>query len=213
MSVEFNHTIVLSRDREKSARFLAEILGLEVGEPTGMFLPVTTANGVTLDFATVDIDIPMQHYAFLVSEAEFDGILGRLVAARVPIQADPRGGSAGASTVTTVGGGVLHGSGRAWARGDHRRVRGGPRVAVERVDRGGSRGCVAGVGAHKGSPPPSFPVPNPGALPRTPAPRTPEGPGYGARTDQLSTVIAHDQPYGPGRMRRSSHATSVGGSR
>lgn len=91
MSVEFNHTIVLSRDREKSARFFAEILDLELGEPAGMFLPVTTANGVTLDFATVDIDILMQHYAFLVSEDEFDAILGRLVAAGVPIQADPHG--------------------------------------------------------------------------------------------------------------------------
>ncbi|MFE9644811.1 VOC family protein [Streptomyces sp. NPDC006365] len=91
MSVEFNHTIVLTRDREKSAQFLAEILGLEAGEPAGMFLPVTTANGVTLDFATVDIDIPMQHYAFLVSEEEFDQMLGRLVAAEVPIQADPHG--------------------------------------------------------------------------------------------------------------------------
>lgn len=91
MSVEFNHTIVLTRDREKSARFLAEILDLEVGEPAGMFLPLTTANGVTLDFATVDIDIPVQHYAFLVSEEEFDQVLGRLVAAEVPIQADPHG--------------------------------------------------------------------------------------------------------------------------
>ncbi|GAA2627243.1 VOC family protein [Streptomyces vastus] len=91
MSVEFNHTIVLTRDREKSAHFLAELLGLAVGEPAGMFLPVTTANGVTLDFATVDIDIPVQHYAFLVSEEEFDQVLGRLVAAEVPIQADPHG--------------------------------------------------------------------------------------------------------------------------
>jgi catechol 2,3-dioxygenase-like lactoylglutathione lyase family enzyme len=91
VSVEFNHTIVLSRDREKSARFLAGILGLEVGEPAGMFLPVTTANGVTLDFATVDIEIPVQHYAFLVSEEEFDQVLARLVRAQVPIQADPPG--------------------------------------------------------------------------------------------------------------------------
>lgn len=91
MSVEFNHTIVLTRDREKSAHFLAHVLGLEVGEPAGMFLPVTTANGVTLDFATVDIDIPVQHYAFLVSEDEFDQVLARLVAAEVPIQADPHG--------------------------------------------------------------------------------------------------------------------------
>ncbi|MFF8933380.1 VOC family protein [Streptomyces paradoxus] len=91
MSVEFNHTIVLSRDREKSAHFLAEILGLEVGAPTEVFLPVTTANGVTLDFLTIDADIPMQHYAFLVSEEEFDEALDRLVASRVPIQADPHG--------------------------------------------------------------------------------------------------------------------------
>ncbi|CAL9366823.1 hypothetical protein SUDANB132_00776 [Streptomyces sp. enrichment culture] len=46
MSVEVNHTIVLTRDRERSARFLAEILGLEVGEPAGLFLPVSTTNGV-----------------------------------------------------------------------------------------------------------------------------------------------------------------------
>ncbi|MGW5215501.1 VOC family protein [Streptomyces sp. NPDC004051] len=91
MSVEFNHTIVLTRDREKSARFLARILGLEVGEPAGMFLPVTTANGVTLDFATIDADIPVQHYAFLVSEDEFGSVLGRLVEAGVPVQADPHG--------------------------------------------------------------------------------------------------------------------------
>ncbi|MFF7735819.1 VOC family protein [Streptomyces sp. NPDC007984] len=91
MSVEFNHTIVLSKDKQQSARFLAEILGLEVGAPTGVFLPVTTANGVTLDFLTIDADIPMQHYAFLVSEEEFDEALARLVAARIPIQADPHG--------------------------------------------------------------------------------------------------------------------------
>lgn len=91
VSVEFNHTIVLSRDREKSARFLARVLGLEAGEPAGMFLPVTTANGVTLDFATVAGDIPVQHYAFLVSEDEFDEILARLVADGVPVQADPHG--------------------------------------------------------------------------------------------------------------------------
>ncbi|MEU3949552.1 VOC family protein [Streptomyces sp. NPDC029526] len=91
MPVEFNHTIVLTRDREKSARFLAHVLGLEVGEPAGPFLPVTTANGVTLDFAAVDHDIPVQHYAFLVTEDEFDAVLARLVAAEVPVQADPQG--------------------------------------------------------------------------------------------------------------------------
>ncbi|CCK31790.1 hypothetical protein BN159_7411 [Streptomyces davaonensis JCM 4913] len=91
LSVEFNHTVVPSRDREESARFLARILGLEVGEPAEPFLPVATANGVTLDFATVPGDIPTLHLAFLVSEAEFDEILARLVAEQVAIQADPHG--------------------------------------------------------------------------------------------------------------------------
>ncbi|GAA2911716.1 hypothetical protein GCM10011428_27920 [Streptomyces violaceus] len=104
MSVEFNHTIVLSRDREKSARFLAEILGLEVGAPAGVFLPVTTANGVTLDFLTIDADIPMQHYAFLVSEEEFDEALARLVAAGSPSRPTRTAISRAASTATTGAG-------------------------------------------------------------------------------------------------------------
>ncbi|SBT95531.1 Predicted dioxygenase of extradiol dioxygenase family [Streptomyces sp. DI166] len=91
LSVEFNHTIVPCHDREESARFFARILGLQVGEPTEPFLPVDTANGVTLDFATVGGDIPTLHFAFLVSEAEFDGILARLVEEQIPIQADPHG--------------------------------------------------------------------------------------------------------------------------
>ncbi|MGW7303275.1 MULTISPECIES: VOC family protein [unclassified Streptomyces] len=91
MSVELNHTIVPCSDREESARFFARVLNLQVGEPAGPFLPVDTENGVTLDFATVGGDIPTLHFAFLVSEAEFDGILARLVEERIPIQADPHG--------------------------------------------------------------------------------------------------------------------------
>jgi len=37
------------RDKEKSARFLAGILGLEVGQQWAHFVPVRTSNGVTLD--------------------------------------------------------------------------------------------------------------------------------------------------------------------
>ncbi|MDI1430362.1 VOC family protein [Polyangium sorediatum] len=91
MAVQFNHTIVLSRDREKSAHFLADILGLVVAKPFGPFLPVATTNGVTLDFMTVGTNIAIQHYAFLVSEEEFDPILARLVQQKVPIWADPHG--------------------------------------------------------------------------------------------------------------------------
>ena len=52
MSVELNHTIVFARDNRASAEFLAGLLGLEVGEQWGPFIPVATGNGVTLDFAT-----------------------------------------------------------------------------------------------------------------------------------------------------------------
>ncbi|MBT2384274.1 VOC family protein [Streptomyces sp. ISL-11] len=92
MSIELNHTIVHSRDRETSAHFLAGILGLEVGEPGGPFLPVVTGNNVTLDFATVDADtIAPQHYAFLVPESDFPAMFERIKAAGVAYFADPAG--------------------------------------------------------------------------------------------------------------------------
>jgi catechol 2,3-dioxygenase-like lactoylglutathione lyase family enzyme len=89
MAVELNHTIVAARDRQASARFLADILGLEVGPPFGPFIPVQTSNGVTLDFMNSDSDIASQHYAFLVSEEEFDGIFARIRAAGLRYYADP----------------------------------------------------------------------------------------------------------------------------
>ncbi|WP_329427956.1 VOC family protein [Streptosporangium sp. NBC_01495] len=90
MSVELNHTIVMARDKRVSAEFMAEMLGLEVGAPFGPFLPVTTVNGVTLDFADSDRDeIVSQHYAFLVSEDDFDVIFQRIQRAGITYYADP----------------------------------------------------------------------------------------------------------------------------
>ncbi|MEL5954136.1 VOC family protein [Streptomyces sp. CLV115] len=90
MSVELNHTIIHSRDNRESAEFLADILGLEVGEEWGPFIPVSTANGVTLDFATIpEASITMQHYAFLISEGEFDTAYARIKELGVAYYADP----------------------------------------------------------------------------------------------------------------------------
>jgi catechol 2,3-dioxygenase-like lactoylglutathione lyase family enzyme len=91
MSVSLNHTIVHSRDRQAAAEFLASVLGLEVGTAWGPFLPVATANGVTLDFATAGPDeaIAPQHYAFLVSEKEFDAGFEKIQQAGIPYWADP----------------------------------------------------------------------------------------------------------------------------
>jgi len=82
MSVELNHTIIPAKDKWASAKFLGDILNLEAGPEWGHFVPVKTGNGVTLDFSDAEGFRP-QHYAFLVSEAEFDAALARIRAAGV----------------------------------------------------------------------------------------------------------------------------------
>jgi catechol 2,3-dioxygenase-like lactoylglutathione lyase family enzyme len=90
MPVELNHTIVETRDKRAAATFLATLLGLQVGQDYGPFVPVETSNGVTLDFLDSDADeIAAQHLAFLVSEDEFDAILARLRQAGLTHYADP----------------------------------------------------------------------------------------------------------------------------
>src|SRR6266853_1468295 len=59
------------------------------GAGMGPFRPVKTANGVTLDFDTREEFRP-GHYAFLVSDAEFDAAFARIRAQGVRYYADPR---------------------------------------------------------------------------------------------------------------------------
>jgi catechol 2,3-dioxygenase-like lactoylglutathione lyase family enzyme len=88
MSIELNHTIVPARDPEASAQFLAAILGLTVDPPVAHFTPVTLANSVTLDYDQDD-KFDSHHYAFLVSEDEFDAAFGRLQNRGITFYADP----------------------------------------------------------------------------------------------------------------------------
>lgn len=89
MAVQLNHTIVLSRDPQKSARFTAEMLGLPEPLQAGHFSVVETANGVSLDFMATDGPVTSQHYAFLISEAEFDEVFDRIQAKGLRHWADP----------------------------------------------------------------------------------------------------------------------------
>jgi catechol 2,3-dioxygenase-like lactoylglutathione lyase family enzyme len=89
MAVQLNHTIVAARNSEASAAFLADVLGLPKPARFGPFMLVETANGVSLDFMAADGPIAPQHYAFLISEAEFDSIFGRIEARGLPYWADP----------------------------------------------------------------------------------------------------------------------------
>lgn len=89
MGVQLNHTIVWCRDREKSAAFLTEMLGLPAARPFGPFLVVELGNGVSMDFHEVDREISPQHYAFLVGEDDFDKIFGRIRERGLAYWADP----------------------------------------------------------------------------------------------------------------------------
>jgi catechol 2,3-dioxygenase-like lactoylglutathione lyase family enzyme len=78
MAVQLNHTIVAARDKHESATFLSEILGLPAPVAFGHFLVVQAANGVSLDFADGGGNVHPQHYAFLISEEEFDQVYARV---------------------------------------------------------------------------------------------------------------------------------------
>ena len=75
MTITLNHTIVWARDKNAAARFFAEIFGLRFEGSGGHFAPVRVNDTLTLDFADAKGTIAGQHYAFHVSDAEFDAIL------------------------------------------------------------------------------------------------------------------------------------------
>ena len=89
MNVQLNHTIVWCRDKQKSARFLVELLDLPKPTPFGPMLVVKLANGVSLDFYEHDTEISSQHYAFLVGDDDFEAVYGRIRARKLDHWADP----------------------------------------------------------------------------------------------------------------------------
>ena len=90
MPIKLNHTIVHSNDKQASAAFLVDLFGLPAPKPFGPFLDVEVANQVTLAFLDAGgMEVQAQHYAFLVSEAEFDAIFGRIEAHGMRYWADP----------------------------------------------------------------------------------------------------------------------------
>ena len=90
MTIKLNHTIVHSKDPRAAASFFAELFGLEKPRPFGPFLDVEVQNEVTLAFLDAeDMEVQPQHYAFLVSEQEFDQIFGRIQARGLKYWADP----------------------------------------------------------------------------------------------------------------------------
>jgi catechol 2,3-dioxygenase-like lactoylglutathione lyase family enzyme len=78
MGIVLDHTIVPASDRHAAATFLADLLGLALGEPAGPFVPVAVNSDTTLDF---DDRVPPSvpgHWAFRVDDRTFDAALARL---------------------------------------------------------------------------------------------------------------------------------------
>ncbi|WP_305092379.1 VOC family protein [Prescottella sp. R16] len=92
MAISLDHTIVAANDKQHSAYFLTTLFGLPDPVPAGHFLSVELENGVTLDYAEPPpgTDVQPQHYAFLVSENDFDAVYGRIVDRKIEHWADPR---------------------------------------------------------------------------------------------------------------------------
>jgi catechol 2,3-dioxygenase-like lactoylglutathione lyase family enzyme len=89
MSVQLNHTIIWCRDKQKSSAFLVELLGLPKPVPFGPMLVVRLENSVSVDFYDHEGEIAQQHYAYLVSDAEFDQIFARVRDKGLTYWADP----------------------------------------------------------------------------------------------------------------------------
>lgn len=88
MTISLNHTIISARDQEVSARFLTEILGLLPPERVGHFTVVQVGE-TSLDYSRTEDEIHPQHYAFLVTEADFDAIFQRIKDRGLAYWADP----------------------------------------------------------------------------------------------------------------------------
>ncbi|MCA9632607.1 MAG: VOC family protein [Myxococcales bacterium] len=104
--MQLNHTIVYSTDPERSAHFLAAIFNRPAPTRFGHFQVVTLDNDVSLDYMATRKPVAPQHYAFLVSEADFDGILERIQAQGLDYWADPAQSRAGRINTHDGGRGV-----------------------------------------------------------------------------------------------------------
>jgi catechol 2,3-dioxygenase-like lactoylglutathione lyase family enzyme len=105
MAITLNHTIVPAHDKEASAQFFADIFGLSCAEPVGHFAPVQVNDTLTLDFDTRD-GFESHHYAFHVSDEEFDSIFDRINAAGIPYGSGPRALEDGQTNTRRGGRGV-----------------------------------------------------------------------------------------------------------
>ena len=89
MAITLNHTIVPAHDKVASAEFFARIMGLRYEGMFAHFAPVRVNETLTMDFDNRE-GFEHHHYAFHVSDEEFDAIFGRIKAEGIPYGSDPQ---------------------------------------------------------------------------------------------------------------------------
>lgn len=77
MPITLDHTIVPSHDRDQAARFFAYVLGLRYAGPGSCFAQVRVNGSLVLDFAMA-VSFETHHYAFHVSDRQFEEVLERI---------------------------------------------------------------------------------------------------------------------------------------
>lgn len=88
MPILLDHTIVPARDKLAAAKFFAEIFGLNVQPGEGYFAQVQVNDSLTFDFAD-ETEPQSHHYAFHISDAEFEAIYQRVKAKGLPYGSGP----------------------------------------------------------------------------------------------------------------------------
>ena len=89
MVIELNHTIVPVHDKVASAAFFARIFGLPYEEDShAYFAAVRVNDSLTLDFAN-STKFEIHHYAFKVSDGDFDAIFARIKTEGIPYGSEP----------------------------------------------------------------------------------------------------------------------------
>ena len=79
MEITLNHTIIPSKNKIKAAMFYEKIFGFEFLKEWDGFAVVKVNSTLTLDFMNQE-NFTINHYAFKVTDEQFDEIFGRVKA-------------------------------------------------------------------------------------------------------------------------------------
>ncbi|KYJ85977.1 bleomycin resistance protein [Sulfurovum riftiae] len=88
MEITLNHTIINAKDNVASAKFYERIFGFTFIKEWGHFAVLKVNSTLTFDFLTKE-KFSKQHYAFKVTEAQFDAIFERIRQENIPYGSDP----------------------------------------------------------------------------------------------------------------------------